>query len=186
METLIRELLVKLGEDPGREGLRETPRRVTKSLGYLTKGYQEDADKILSGAMFESPGQDMILVRNIEFFSLCEHHLLPFFGRCHIGYIPDGKIVGLSKLARVVNAFARRLQVQERLTRQIADSIMENLNPIGVGVIISAKHLCMQMRGVEIQGSECTTSAMMGEFHDDIATRNEFLRLIDLEPISPK
>ncbi len=181
VESLVRELLVELGEDPEREGLVRTPHRVASAYEYLTSGYRMDITRLINGAIFtqEEKSKNMVIVRDIELYSLCEHHMLPFFGRCHIGYIPNGKVFGLSKLARIVDMYARRLQIQERLTEQIAQMIMEQLNPIGVGVIIEARHLCMMMRGVEKQNSSMTTSAVLGTFRSSFATRNEFLSLID-------
>jgi len=178
MEDLIRQLLRQLGEDPGREGLLDTPRRVAESLGFLTQGYSIDPAETLTGALFESDADEMVVVRDVEFYSLCEHHLLPFYGRCHIGYVPDGKIVGLSKLARAVDAFSRRLQVQERLTAQIARAISDAVRPKGVGVVMEADHLCMMMRGVEKQSSRAVTSCMLDRFRTDARTRGEFLQLI--------
>jgi len=178
MESLIRELLLSLGEDPEREGLQDTPRRVRQSLEYLTKGYREDIAAVLNGAVFEEPCDDMVIVKDIEFFSLCEHHLLPFHGKCHIGYIPKGKIIGVSKLARIMEIYSRRLQVQERLTRQIAQTILEAVAPEGVGVVMEAQHMCMTMRGIEKQHSKMVTSTMLGSFRREAATRSEFLSLI--------
>jgi len=173
----VREILSALGEDPSREGLAKTPERVESSLRWLTQGYRMTMADAIGEAVFEETHQSMIMVRDIELYSLCEHHLLPFFGRAHVAYIPDGKILGLSKVARVVDVFARRLQVQERLTDQIADAIMETIRPAGVGVVIEAAHLCMMMRGVEKQNSRTVTSALRGIFRDDSKTRVEFLRL---------
>jgi GTP cyclohydrolase I len=167
-----------MGEDPSREGLLKTPERVAKMYEFLTKGYREDANAVLSKAVFTERYSEMVIVRDIDFFSLCEHHLVPFYGKCHIAYIPNGKIIGLSKLPRVVEVFARRLQVQERLTQQIADTIFSRLKPQGVGVVMEARHLCMMMRGVEQHDSVATTSAMLGTFRDDVKTRTEFLTLI--------
>lgn len=175
---LVRKILVRLGEDPNREGLRRTPERFEKALRFLTKGYLQDHDKILNGAMFSVCYDQMVLVKDIEVYSMCEHHLLPFFGKCHVAYIPDKKVVGLSKIARLVNMYARRLQIQERLTSQIAKAIQEKLAPHGVGVIVEARHLCMVMRGVEKQNSIATTSAMLGAFRENKQTRDEFLSLI--------
>jgi GTP cyclohydrolase I len=175
---LVRKILVQLGEDPNREGLRRTPERFEKALRFLTKGYLQDHDKILNGAMFSVCYDQMVLVKDIEVYSMCEHHLLPFFGKCHVAYIPDKKVVGLSKIARLVNMYARRLQIQERLTSQIAKAIQEKLAPQGVGVIVEARHLCMVMRGVEKQNSIATTSAMLGAFRENKQTRDEFLSLI--------
>lgn len=175
---LIRKLLVQLGEDPNREGLRRTPERYEKALRFLTSGYRQDPEKLLNGAMFSVCYDEMVVVSDIELYSLCEHHLLPFFGKCHVAYIPNKKVVGLSKIARLVNMFARRLQIQERLTSQIANAIQERLSPQGVGVIVEARHLCMVMRGVEKQHSTATTSAMLGVFRDNKQTRDEFLALV--------
>jgi GTP cyclohydrolase I len=177
-EALVRELLVRLGEDPERDGLERTPQRVVKALKYLTQGYQMSLDTVLGGALFDVPYDEMVIVKDIEVFSLCEHHMLPFFGRCHVAYVPSGKVIGLSKLPRVVDMFARRLQVQERLTTQIADTIMELIEPQGVGVVIEARHLCMMMRGVEKQHSSAVTSHMLGVFRDQQQTRHEFLSLV--------
>lgn len=178
MQQQIHELLVEMGEDPSREGLVDTPARVEKSLRYLTRGYTQTLEKVVNGALFEAESDDMVIVRDIEFFSLCEHHMLPFFGKCHVGYIPNGKIIGVSKVARIVDMFARRLQVQERLTKQISEALMSILGAQGVGVVMEAQHLCMQMRGVEKQHSVMTTSSMIGSFRRELATRNEFTRLI--------
>jgi GTP cyclohydrolase I len=175
---LIRKMLTQIGEDPNREGLRRTPERFEKALRFLTSGYRMDAEKILNGAMFSVCYDEMVVVKDIEVYSLCEHHLLPFFGRCHVAYIPNKKVVGLSKIARLVNMYARRLQIQERLTNQIAHTIEEQLNPQGVGVIIEAKHLCMVMRGVEKQRSTAVTSAMLGVFRERKETLDEFLSLV--------
>ena len=175
LESLVKEMLCQLGENPAREGLIKTPDRVSRSLRFLTSGYKQDVDKILNGALYTVACDEMVLVKNIELFSLCEHHLLPFFGSCHVAYIPRGKVIGLSKIPRLVDLFARRLQVQERLTTQIAETIMEKINPLGVGVVIEAKHLCMIMRGVEKQNSVAVTSALLGSFRKDNQTRNEFL-----------
>jgi GTP cyclohydrolase IA len=173
----VEEVLAALGEDPRREGLIKTPERVEASLRWLTQGYWQTVDEVVGEAVFEESHQSMIMVRDIELYSLCEHHLLPFFGRAHVAYVPDGRILGLSKVARVVDVFARRLQVQERLTDQIADAIMDVLKPTGVGVVIEAAHFCMMMRGVEKQNSRTVTSALRGIFRDDSKTRDEFLRL---------
>ena len=178
LESLVKEMLCQLGEDPEREGLIKTPDRVSRSLRFLTSGYKQDVDKILNGALYTVTCDEMVLVKNIELFSLCEHHLLPFFGSCHVAYIPRGKVIGLSKIPRLVDLFARRLQIQERLTTQIAETIMEKINPLGVGVVIEAKHLCMIMRGVEKQNSVAVTSALLGSFRKDSQTRNEFLTLV--------
>jgi len=174
----MREILRLLGEDPNREGLRGTPERYAKALKFLTSGYQQDQEKVLNGAMFSVCYDEMVVVKDIELFSLCEHHLLPFFGKCHVAYIPTKKVVGLSKIARLVNLYARRLQIQERLTSQIARAIHEKISPEGVGVIIEARHLCMVMRGVEKQHSQAVTSAMLGAFKDSKQTRDEFLSLV--------
>ena len=179
MEDLFKQLIEALGEDPEREGLVDTPRRADKAYRFLTKGYTETVEEAASGAIFESPMDEMVIVRNVEIYSLCEHHLLPFFGVCHIGYLPNGKVLGLSKLARIAEVFARRLQIQENLTMQIAESIMELVQPRGVGVVIQARHLCMMMRGVEKQGSEMTTSCLLGSFRENSQTRAEFLSLIN-------
>jgi len=173
----VRELLGELGEDPGRAGLLKTPERVEKSLRWLTRGYHLSVEDVIGDAVFEEEHHNMVVVRDIEMYSMCEHHMLPFFGKVHIAYIPDGKIVGLSKLPRIVEVFARRLQVQERLTEQIATAIQDVLKPQGVGVVIEAAHLCMMMRGVEKQNSKTITSAVKGVFLDDLRTREEFLRL---------
>lgn len=178
VEHLIRELLVELGEDPNREGLQKTPHRVAKSWEFLTRGYQQTPADVLNQAVFRSSGRNMVIVRNIEIFSLCEHHLLPFFGRCQVGYIPSGKVVGVSKIARIADVFARRLQIQERLTDEIAQAVMEATGALGVGVVIEAKHLCMMMRGVEKQHSSMVTSAVLGAFRTEQKTRDEFLSLI--------
>lgn len=167
-----------IGEDPNREGLLKTPERVAKAWEYLTSGYRQNIDTIVNKAIFHEQGRDMIIVQDIELYSMCEHHLLPFFGKAHVGYLPQNKIIGISKIPRIVDMFSRRLQVQERLTHQIAGALQEILDPAGVAVVIEAKHLCMMMRGVSKQNSHLSTSAMIGEFHDDQATRNEFLNLI--------
>lgn len=179
VERLIKELLLEIGEDPEREGLLKTPARVTSALDFLTSGYRIDVDKLLRGAMFTQETNNMIIARDIELYSLCEHHLMPFFGRCHIGYISDGRIFGISKLARLVDAYARRLQVQERLTEEIAHAVMDTINAEGVGVIIEARHLCMMMRGVEKQNSLMVTSSVLGSFHSSASTRSEFMSLIN-------
>ena len=178
MDEIIRRLLAELGEDPSREGLADTPRRVSKSLRFLTSGYAADLDSIINNALFTVEYNEMVIVRDIDVYSLCEHHLLPFFGKCHVAYIPDGKVIGLSKLPRIVDVFARRLQVQERLTSQIAETIAAKVKPLGVAVVMEATHLCMAMRGVEKQNSVTVTSAMRGVFHVDARTRAEFLELI--------
>ena len=176
--ALVKELLVELGEDPAREGLVKTPARVAKSLAFLTRGYRQTLKEVVNGAKFTSGTNHMVILKDIELYSLCEHHLLPFYGTCSIGYISQGKVLGVSKLARIVNLFARRLQIQERLTEEIADAIMREANAEGVGVVIRAKHLCMMMRGVEKQNSEMTTSAVLGSFRTDEKVRQEFLSLI--------
>ena len=176
-QQIYHEILSRLGEDPNRDGLVSTPARVEKSMAFLTKGYKEDAGKILRGAMFDVDYDEMVIVKDIEMFSLCEHHMLPFFGKVHVAYIPKGKVLGLSKIPRLVEVFARRLQVQERLTRQIADAIQEAIEPQGVGVVIEARHLCMMMRGIEKQNSSTVTSAMVGCFRQK-ETRTEFLSLV--------
>ena len=178
MNNLYRELLGKMGEDPEREGLLDTPDRAAKAMAFLTQGYHQKLEEVINNAIFTVEDNHMVIVKDIELYSLCEHHMLPFFGKCHIGYIPEGKVLGVSKLARIVDLFARRLQIQERLTNQVASTIMDTLAPEGVGVVIEAKHLCMMMRGVEKQNSCMVTSAMLGSFRSDRATRNEFLQLI--------
>lgn len=177
-EDIHRELLRRLGEDPARDGLLKTPERITKAMAYLTQGYEQSATEILRGALFDVDYDEMVIVRDIEFYSLCEHHTLPFFGKAHVAYIPKGKVIGLSKVARLVDVYARRLQVQERMTREIADAIVEAIHPQGVAVILEAQHLCMMMRGVEKQGSMTSTSTMLGCFRESAQTRNEFLSLI--------
>jgi GTP cyclohydrolase IA len=177
-QELLRELLVRLGEDPDRDGLIRTPERMQKSLEYLTKGYHEDPDKVLQGALFDVTYDEMVIVKDVEMFSLCEHHLLPFFGKVHVAYIPNGKVLGLSKIPRLVDIFARRLQVQERLTVQIAETIQNAIQPQGVGVVVEARHLCVMMRGVEKQHSSAVTSHMLGSFRSSDKTREEFLSLI--------
>ncbi len=178
-EKLYRELLELIGENPDRDGLKDTPRRAARAFEFLTKGYSEDIDALINNALFEADTQEMVVVRNIELYSLCEHHLLPFIGKCHVGYIPNKKVLGLSKVARVVDAFARRLQIQEKLTKQIGETIQQYTDGYGAAVVIEAKHLCMMMRGVEKQNSTMTTSYLTGEFHDDTATRAEFFSLIN-------
>ena len=178
IEKLVRELLVELGEDPQREGLVKTPLRVAQALSFLTNGYRADVKKVINDALFTQETGGMVIVKDIELYSLCEHHMLPFFGRCHIGYIPNGKVFGVSKLARLVDVHARRLQLQERLTEDISREIMESIDAKGVGVMIEARHLCMMMRGVEKQNSAMITSVMLGEFRANPATRGEFLSLI--------
>ena len=179
IEGLIRQLLVELGEDPHREGLVRTPLRVATSLSFLTSGYNVDIETLINGACFTQETTSMVILRDIEFYSLCEHHLLPFFGRCHIGYLPNGRVFGVSKLARLVDVYARRLQLQERLTEQISRAIMDAVDPVGVGVMIEAQHLCMMMRGVGKQQAIMSTSSLLGSFRDNVATRNEFLTLIN-------
>jgi len=171
-------LLAELGEDPSREGLLNTPKRVEKALAFLTSGYAADVDATLNNALFSVDYNEMVIVRDIDFYSLCEHHLLPFFGKCHVAYIPQGRVLGLSKIPRLVDIFARRLQIQERLTNQIAETLRQKVDPLGVAVVMEATHLCMAMRGVEKQNSVATTSAMLGVFREDARTRMEFLELI--------
>ena len=178
MEDFFISLLKHIGEDVNRQGLKATPKRAAKAFSYLTKGYRDNIDEIVNHAIFESDNDEMIIVKDIELYSLCEHHLIPFFGKCHVGYLPKGKIIGLSKVARIVEVFARRLQVQENLTKQIAEAILKYTNARGVGVVIEAKHLCMMMRGVEKQNSIMKTSCMLGAFRKEISTRSEFLSLI--------
>ena len=180
LADLYENILKDIGEDPAREGLLKTPERAAKALQYLTRGYNQTIDDVVNKAIFESDNDEMILVKDIELYSLCEHHLLPFIGKCHVAYIPTGKVIGLSKIARIVDMFARRLQIQENLTKQIADTLMTAINPAGVGVIIEAEHLCMKMRGVEKQNSVMTSSMMLGSFREHSRTRAEFLRLINL------
>jgi len=178
VSELVRELLLEIGEDPEREGLVDTPKRVAAAYDFLTSGYRTNPEDVINNAIFESHANNMIIVRNIEIYSLCEHHMLPFYGQCHIGYIASGKVLGVSKLARIANVFARRLQIQERLTAQIANEIREAVNPEGVGVVMECRHLCMMMRGVEKQNSVMTTSSVLGSFRCDPATRAEFMNLI--------
>src|SRR5881296_1014943 len=185
MQDLIRRLLAELGEDPTREGLLNTPTRVEKALRFLTSGYGADIDTVLNDALFTVDYSEMVIVKDIDFYSLCEHHLLPFFGKCHVAYIPTTKVIGLSKIPRLVDVFARRLQVQERLTNQIADTIREKIAPLGVAVVMEATHLCMSMRGIEKQNSFAVTSAMQGAFRDNARTRMEFLELIKLRSAVP-
>jgi GTP cyclohydrolase I len=175
----IKEILAKLGEDPGREGLLRTPERMDKALKFLTSGYRADIQKVLNGALYEVKYDEMVVVKDIEFFSLCEHHLLPFFGKIHVAYLPRNRVIGLSKIPRIVDIFARRLQIQERLTQEVAQTIQEVVNPLGVGVICEARHFCMMMRGVEKQHSGAMTSAMLGAFRDRKETRDEFLALVN-------
>ncbi len=181
LEDLVRQLVTVLGEDPQREGLSRTPARAARALRHLTSGYNVDVKQLLNGALFSVCYDEMVIVRDIELFSLCEHHLLPFYGKCHVAYLPDKKVIGLSKIPRLVDAFSRRLQIQERLTQQIATTIQEAIHPQGVGVIIEARHLCMMMRGVEKQHSSAVTSAMLGEFRENHQTRQEFLSLVKSE-----
>jgi len=178
VEELVRQLLVEIGEDPVREGLLRTPERVARAYEFLTRGYREKLDDVVGSAVFQAEVNNMIIARDIEVYSLCEHHMLPFYGRCHVGYIPRAKVLGVSKLARITEYYARRLQIQERLTSQIAHAIMEAVGADGVGVVMECRHLCMMMRGVEKQNSVMTTSSVLGSFHDDHATRVEFLDLI--------
>ena len=179
MQALVEQILIAVGEDPKRDGLLKTPERVEKSMKFLTSGYQVNIDELINGALYEESYNEMVIVKDIDVYSLCEHHLLPFFGKCHVAYLPSGKIIGLSKVPRLVDAFSRRLQVQERLTTQIAQCIDEALKPTGVAVVIEALHLCMSMRGVEKQSSFTTTSSMVGSFKDDARTRSEFLSLLN-------
>lgn len=178
MDHIFLEFLKSIGEDVNRPGLRGTPRRAVEAFRYLTKGYHDNIDEVINGAVFDSDNDQMIIVKDIELYSLCEHHLLPFFGKCHVGYLPNGKVLGLSKIARIVEVFARRLQIQENLTNQIAKTIMQYTHALGVGVVIEAQHLCMMMRGVEKQNSVMKTSCMLGQFRSQISTRSEFLSLI--------
>jgi len=178
MQQIYAELLTRIGEDPARDGLLKTPERMEKSMAFLTKGYSQTVEGVLHDALFDVDYDEMVIVKDIEFYSMCEHHLLPFFGRAHVAYVPNGKVIGLSKVARVVDIFARRLQVQERLTQQIAEAIGEAIHPQGVGVVLEAEHLCMMMRGVEKQGSSTVTSSMLGAFKTQTQTRNEFLTLV--------
>jgi GTP cyclohydrolase I len=178
IEGLVRQLLIELGEDANREGLLKTPERVAKALAFLTQGYRVDVGSVINQALFTQTTSSMVIVKDIEIYSLCEHHMLPFFGRCHIGYIPNGKVFGVSKLARLVDVFARRLQLQERLTEQVSQVVMEEVGAKGVGVMIEARHLCMMMRGVEKQNSTMVTSSVLGVFREHLATREEFLNLV--------
>ena len=179
IEVITKQLLKEIGEDPNREGLIKTPSRVSKAWSFFSKGYKQDLNRIIKDAIFEEDAKDMVIVRDIEFFSLCEHHLIPFFGKAHVGYIPNGKVIGLSKIPRIIDMFSRRLQVQERLTHQIADAINSVLNPKGVSVVMEGRHMCMQMRGVEKQNSFTSTSAMSGQFKKSAETRSEFLSIIN-------
>ncbi|MGI9115326.1 MAG: GTP cyclohydrolase I FolE [Chthoniobacterales bacterium] len=179
MEQSFHDLLLSVGEDPEREGLVRTPARAARAFEFLTNGYRQGLDEIINGAIFESEASEIVLVKDIELYSMCEHHLLPFIGRAHVAYIPNGKVIGLSKVARVVDVFARRLQIQENLTMQIADALMKTLHPRGVGIVIEAKHLCMMMRGVEKQNSVMKTSCLLGSFKEDARTRSEFLSLLN-------
>ncbi|MFC0269256.1 GTP cyclohydrolase I FolE [Kushneria aurantia] len=178
MEHHYRDIISALGEDPNREGLRDTPQRAAKAMSFLTGGYHQHLDDIINGAVFSSDTDEMVIVQDIELYSLCEHHMLPFIGKCHIGYLPRGKVLGLSKLARIVDMYARRLQIQEELTRQIATAISQATDARGVGVIIEARHMCMMMRGVQKQNSSMKTSVMLGDFRDNLPTRQEFLNLV--------
>ena len=178
MERSFRELLEAVGEDPQRQGLLRTPERAARAVEFLTNGYRQSLDEVVNGAIFDSDASEIILVKDIELYSMCEHHLLPFIGKAHVAYIPSGKVIGLSKVARIVDVFARRLQIQENLTTQIADALMHVLHPVGVAVVIEAKHLCMMMRGVEKQNSVMTTSCLLGSFKEDARTRTEFLSLL--------
>jgi len=178
MEIIYRDLLASIGEDLTRDGLKATPARAARAFEHLTVGYSQNIDEVVNGAIFDSDNDEMIIVKDIELYSLCEHHLLPFFGKCHVGYIPEGKVIGLSKIARIVDVFAKRLQIQENLTKQIADTIMKATNAKGVGVVLEAQHLCMMMRGVEKQNSVMKTSCMLGIFRSQNSTRSEFLSLI--------
>ncbi len=178
MQEEVRKILIEIGEDPNREGLIDTPKRVEKAWKFLTRGYRQNQEEVINNAFFDADCDEMVIVKDIEFYSMCEHHLLPFFGRCHIGYIPNGKVFGVSKLARLVDMYARRLQLQERLTKEVANAIHETIFPEGVGVVMEAQHLCMVMRGVQKQHSKMVTSAMFGSFRDEPETRAEFLSLI--------
>ena len=180
IENLTKQLLEEIGEDPSREGLLKTPSRVSKAWSFFSGGYNQDLDKIINNAVFNEDATDMVVVRDVEFFSLCEHHLIPFFGRAHVAYLPNGKVIGLSKIPRIIDMFSRRLQVQERLTRQIAETVKKILDPVGVAVIMEGQHMCMQMRGVEKQNSLTTTSSMLGKFRESDRTRTEFLSIIGL------
>ena len=181
IKKLTRSLLEEIGENPKREGLIKTPSRVAKAWDFFSQGYDANVQDIVNGAIFEEDCSEMVVVRDIEFFSMCEHHMIPFFGRCHVGYLPNKRVIGLSKIPRIVDVFSQRLQIQERLTSQIAETLMDILNPIGVGVVMEGRHLCMQMRGVQKQNSFASTSSMVGQFRDSAETRNEFLSIIDLK-----
>ena len=183
IENLVHELLIALGEDPTREGLLKTPKRIAESLMYLTSGYRKDLETVINNAFFIQETSSMIIVKDIEVYSLCEHHMLPFFGRCHIGYIPNGKVFGVSKLARLVDMYARRLQIQERLTEQISHAVQDSIHALGVGVMIEARHLCMMMRGVEKQNSMLISSSLLGSFRSNASTRQEFLSLLGREQV---
>lgn len=183
IELLTTELLNELGEDPSREGLLRTPHRVAKAWDFIVKGYDQNLDDVLNNAVFEDKCSEMVVVRDIEFYSMCEHHMLPFFGKAHVAYIPQGKVIGLSKIPRILDLYSRRLQIQERITHQVAEALNGLLDPAGVAVVLEGRHLCMQMRGVEKQNSFATTSAMLGEFHDEAETRAEFLSIIGLRNI---
>ena len=185
MQDLIRRLLAELGEDPTREGLQDTPKRVEQAFRFLTSGYGADIDQVLNNALFSVDYSEMVIVKDVDFYSLCEHHLLPFFGKCHVAYIPSDRVIGLSKIPRLIDVFARRLQVQERLTNQIAETIQDKIAPLGVAVVMEATHLCMSMRGVEKQNSLAVTSAMIGAFRTNARTRMEFLELIKLRGANP-
>ena len=178
MKELVRQMLVEIGEDPDRDGLTDTPERVDKALRFLTRGYRESIEDVLNDALFTVDYDELVIVKNIEFYSLCEHHLLPFFGRCHVGYLPKDRVIGLSKIPRIVDVLARRLQVQERLTQQVAETILDAVNPRGVAVVMEAQHLCMMMRGVQKRNSRMITSSMLGKFRDDQRSRIEFLDLV--------
>ncbi len=181
LKEITKDLLIEIGEDPTREGLLKTPERVAKAWDFFSQGYRVNVQDIVNGAIFEEDCSEMVVVRDIEFFSMCEHHMIPFFGRCHVGYLPNNKIIGLSKIPRIVDVFSQRLQVQERLTSQVAETLMDILDPNGVGVVMEGRHLCMQMRGVEKQNSFATTSAMLGQFRDSAETRSEFLSIISMK-----
>ncbi len=181
LENITHQLLTEIGEDPQREGLIKTPHRVAKAWKFIARGYEQSLDEVLNGAIFKDDCSDMVVVRDIEFFSMCEHHLLPFFGKAHVAYLPRGKVIGLSKIPRILEMYSRRLQIQERITHQVAEALNTLLDPAGVAVVLEGRHLCMQMRGVEKQNSFATTSAMLGEFHDEAETRAEFLSIISMK-----